>query len=531
MATSAWPLWHGVMPGGDPERLRMPDDIFEENPGQLANAIAEAAVAEEFKLQCEHLGRYGQVILQTEEADAANGRAVWMVFGQGLGHRHADSLNLGLYAKNIDMLPDLGYPEYTGSWPKRHAWTANTISHNTLLINDSRNRANNGGQITLFACQPPVRVTEVSAPTAYANAETYHRIVAMVDISDTDSYVLDVFRARGSTNHRLSYHGPSQTATVEGLTLVAQPTGTFAGPDVEFAQLPGEEETISNTSGFSYLYDVERSGGPVSSSYTVDWRAEDTRNRIKEGSEPHLRLHALTPTDEVALASGDPPQNKSGNPRRLRYLLQSRLGENMSSQFVTILEPYDTTPFISSVRALQVAHDADPETVAAVAVEMTDGTVDILISCEQRTHVQVEGDIQFDGRFAMIRLVDGQVRTMRMSDATLLAHGDIKLEAEQAAYEGTVTAINADDRTDHRISFDSALPQDDSLVGHRVHFQNDVTRDTTYEITAVTPEGISTGEMTIIHGFKDRMDFSAGFKYLVNPGDRYVIPNHVGLDR
>ena len=73
----------------------------------------------------------------------------------------------------------------------------------------------------------------------------------------------------------------------------------------------------------------------------MDWRVEDTRNRIPEGSEPHLRLHALTPADEVALASGDPPQNKSGNPRRLRYLIQSRLGEDMSSQFVTVLEPYD----------------------------------------------------------------------------------------------------------------------------------------------------------------------------------------------
>ena len=526
MAALAWRY-----AGGEPERLRMADDIFAQNPDELADAIAQAAIAGEFKLQCEHLGRYGQVILQTEEPDPVTGRAIWMVFGHGLGHRHADALNLGLYAKNIDMLPDLGYPEYTGAWPKRFAWTANTISHNTLLINDSRNAANNGGQITLFSCEPPVRLTEVSAPAAYDDVDTYRRTVALVDISASDSYVLDVFRARGGTNHRLSYHGPAQTATVDGLSLIAQPTGTFAGPDVEFTELAGEGETIRSTSGFSYLYDVERSGGPVSSYYTVDWRAEDTRNRIPEGSEPHLRLHALTPADEVALASGDPPQNKSGNPRRLRYLIQSRLGEDMSSQFVTVLEPYDTTPFISAVRALDATHDADPETVVAVAVEMADGTVDILISCEQRTSVQVEGGIEFNGRFGMIRLVDGQVRTMRMSEATLLTYGGIRLETDQAAYEGIVTAISADDPADHRIVLDPPLPQNDSLVGQRIHFENEVAQDTTYEIAAVTPDGISTGEMTIIHGFNDRTNFSAGLKYLVNPGDRYVIPNHVGLDR
>ena len=78
---------------------------------------------------------------------------------------------------------------------------------------------------------------------------------------------------------------------------------------------------------------------------------------------------------------------------------------------------------------------------------------------------------------------------------------------------------------------DPPLPQNDSLVGQRIHFENEVAQDTTYEIAAITPDGISTGEMTIIHGFNDRTNFSAGLKYLVNPGDRYVIPNHVGLDR
>jgi hypothetical protein len=312
---------------GDREQLRLPGDIFEKDPDAVANAIAEAAGAGEFKLRCEHLGQYGQLILQTEEPDPANGRAVWMVFGHKLGHRHADSLNLGLYAKNVDMLPDLGYPEFTGLWPKRHSWTANTISHNTLLVNYYRNRANNGGQITLFACQPPVRVTEINAPAAYSRVEAYRRTVALVDVGDADSYVLDVFRARSGTNHRLSCHGPSASATVEGLSLAAQATGTFAGPDVELGELPGAGEDISNTSGFSYLYDVERSGEPVASYYTVDWKAEDLRDRILEGSEPHLRLHALTSVDEVALASGDPPQNKKGNPQRLRYLIQSRLGK------------------------------------------------------------------------------------------------------------------------------------------------------------------------------------------------------------
>ncbi len=515
--------------GENAARLRTANDIYKEEPDALANEIAEVAKSVDSTLKCDHLGRYGQAYMQTEQPQ--DGRALWIHYGYRKGHAHSDNLNIGLYAKNLDMLPELGYPEYTGGWPKRHAWTASTISHNTLLINDHKANYNAGGQITLFAVQPPLRVMDVDAKRAYGGIETYRRTVALVDISETDSYVFDVFRARGGNNHRPSYHGPAETATVSGIQLTKQATGTFAGPDVEFATLDGEQGDFYKKSGFTYLYDVERTQQPVSDCYTVDWKCEDLRGRIKEGKEPHLRLHALTPCDEVALCSGDPPQNKRGAPRRLRYLLQSRLGEDMESQFVTVLEPYDATPFIRQVRLLQVEHDADPNSVAAVAVELLDGTTDILISCEERTQVKIEGGIEFDGQFGMVRLVNSEIKLMRMSNATLLSYGDIELVAEQAAYEGTVTGIDASDAQSNLVSLDPPLPQDASLVGQTIHFKNEVPIDTTYDIRAVTAEGISTGDITIIWGFKDTKDFDAGYKYLVNVGDEYVVPCCVGLDR
>ena len=134
----------------------------------------------------------------------------------------------------------------------------------------------------------------------------------------------------------------------------------------------------------------------VQKPYTVDWRIEDIHGRIPEGREPHLRLHALTPCDEVALATGD-------SPRRLQrpgYLIQSRLGEALQSQFVNVLEPYDTRPIIVGVRELEVRHDGDAGAAAAVAVEIAGGRTDILISCEEAMEVSVEGGIKFDGTSA-----------------------------------------------------------------------------------------------------------------------------------
>jgi oligo-alginate lyase len=515
--------------GENAARLRTANDIYKQDPDALANEIAEVAGGVDPTLKCDHLGRYGQAYVQTESP--TEGRALWIHYGYGKGHAHADNLNIGIYAKNLAMMPELGYPEYTGGWPKRHAWTANTISHNTLLINDQKAKYNAGGQITLFAVQPPLRAMDVDAKRAYSEIETYRRTVAMVDISDVDSYVFDVFRARGGKNHRLSYHGAAETASVTGIDMVKQATGTFAGPDVEFATLSGELADFYKKSGFTYLYDVARSGGAVDSLYTVDWKCEDLRGRIAEGKEPHIRLHALTACDEVATAAGDPPQNKRGAPRRLRYLLQSRLGEDMESQFVTVLEPYEATPFIKQVRRLKVEHDGDVNSVAAVAVELVDGTTDILISCEERTEVKVAGGIEFNGQLGMIRLVNDELKLMRMSNATRLSYGDTELLAEQPAYEGTVRAIDVSDPLNNEVLLDPPLPQDADLVGQTIHFFNDNPIDSSYKIAEVTPAGISTGAITIIEGFKDLTDYSAGYKYLVNAGDTYILPCMVGLDK
>lgn len=53
--------------------------------------------------------------------------------------------------------------------------------------------------------------------------------------------------------------------------------------------------------------------------------------------------------------------------------------------------------------------------------------------------------------------------------------------------------------------------------------------DTSYEIRTVSADGISTGDITIVRGFKNRTDFSSGLTYLVNPGDEYIVPSVTGM--
>ena len=504
--------------------LRLDDDRYLKNPDALIDEVKKIARAEPLKLTSQHFGRYGQAYLQTEIPE--NGRAVFIHYGQGKGHSHHDCLHIGLLARNVAMIPDLGYPEYTGAWPKRHAWTANTISHNTLQINDAKASYSPGGKIELFVPAPPLRVMQVNAPNNYRGVKDYRRTVALIDVGENDSYVLDIFRARGGRNHRLSWHGAAETAQSEGLTLTKQEKGTFAGPDIPFTKLDGPKINFLSSSGFSYLYDIERSIGKVEKPYTVDWKIEP-RHRIQPGEDTHLRLHALTPCDEVALATGDSPK-KFLSPR---YVIQSRLGQDMQSQFVNVLEPYEKTPFIKRVRQLKVEHEADEHAVAAVAVELADGRTDILISCVQPTEVKVEGGLEFSGMFGMIRLSKDEVQLMRLFGGTRIAKGNTKLESEQAVWRGKVVRIDASDPENNLVFLDPPLPPNAALKGRTIHFINDLPMDTSYVIRDIRPQGISTGDTTIVRGFKNQSEFSAGYTYLVNPGDEYVLPGVFGMSK
>ncbi len=499
--------------------MRLGNDKFSTDPDGLIKEIQKVGDPG-FALESRHMGRYGQAYLQTTHKD--NGRAVFIHYGQGKGHSHHDNLNIGILAKNVAMIPDLAYPEYTGSHPKRHAWTSNTISHNTLVVNDRKADYSPGGKLELFAVAPPLRVMQINSPHNYRKhgVKTYRRTVAMIDVGADDSYVFDVFRAEGGKIHRLSWHGHGESAAIS-IDMTKQASGTYAGEDVPFAKLDGPQRNYLQYSGHSYLYDVERSSGKVAEPYTVDWKLENgegVTKRIAEGKEPHLRLHALTACDEVALATGDSPR-KHLSPR---YLLQSRFGEDVASQYVNVLEPYEKTPLIKQVRLLK-----DEPGAAAAAVQLADGRTDIVISSDQPRSIAFD-NVTFDGMFALIRLQGDKVTHMRMVGGTKLTCGGAQLIAGDGVLRGKVTKIDASNAEDNRIYLDPPLPN--VAEGLTIHFVNDDARDTSYQVTKVIPGGISTGDITIVRGFKNPKDFDAGVSYLVNPGNEYVLPMPASKD-
>ena len=407
-------------------------DIFAADPERTAREIAQAVeVHGPWEPGSVNLTGYGFAALRDGRAGHGAGeggaaketrRGVWLKYGRNrMGHSHADDLNIDVYAYGLDLAPDLGYPEQATPNPKRLDWTANTVSHNTVVVDRAKQHDSWVGIPRHFDGEGPVQLIDVESPRAYPQTELYRRTVALIRIDEERSYVVDFFHVKGGREHHYVFHGSQGTARTEGLNLEEQGPGTYAGPGVPFGHKVDE-------SGFEWLREVRRDPSPAEV-FTVDWAIEDFRGAAT-ADDVHLRLTMLTPVDSVALAEGEPPQ-REGNPASLTYMIahragegrpsgeasqagaSARTGEGLHSVFVAVIEPCAGRPSVVGVRSLPVAplgvpasasSAQQPDAVRAIEVTLDTGRVDTIVTSldPEQTYV-VDGRLVFRGFFGVER--------------------------------------------------------------------------------------------------------------------------------
>ncbi|MEA3401541.1 MAG: hypothetical protein U9R79_09910 [Armatimonadota bacterium] len=495
--------------------------LYEESPEEILADLREDLAEPPGPLASYNSGGYGQAVLQAPWREEP--RALGLYYGRMGGHGHHDRLNYLLVAHNVVNTPDMGYPLYcTSSWKKRFAWTDHVISHNTCMVNETTpDDESYSGKTRLFDEAGPVRVADIDGGEVYEGVSTFRRCMVMVDADEARSYVLDLFWVRGGTNHRLIQNGGGPEVTHSGLELIDQPTGTYAGPDVEF----GEEYDGQHTSqyagtGFSYLRDVQRA--QPEGDFWVDWRLVEPRREMPEGWEAHLRVHSLSPVDEVALCTGVPPRFK-GNPESLRYLLRSRFGEGLSTQFISILEPYAHEPFITGARVLR--DDETPEGfVAAVEVELTSGARDVLLVAEREAQMAA-GGATMHGRVGLCRFRDGEPETLALIQGTRLAAGGEALTLPSPAIRGRLAGWDDSDPARVLLHLDPDAELPDEVVGKYIIIDNEERSDASFRIEEVLDaDTISIGQNSLVERFVDRTDYSKGLIYLVQEGNAILVP-------
>lgn len=492
---------HGSVLDSDPERLA--SDIEATARKDPLNAPASRNLA-------------GFGLSAFEIGTGKDGTALWLYYGRTDHHGHADRLNIGLYAFGVDLAPDLGYPEFAADWPHRTAWSNNTISHNTVIVDGRPQERSLSGRPLWFRQLDGIGAACIESPNVYPATSQYARTIALIK-APGGAYALDIFRVRGGREHLLSFHGPPGAVTASGLTLTPQPQGTYAGPGVPYARLDP-----AASPGFSFLYNVARDAHPALS-FTLDWKAEAGYRSVTASDDIHLRLHALTPCTEVALADGDPPQNKPGNPRRIRYSLLKRSGEDLSSAFLSILEPYKSRPFIQHAAPLPLSATAEGALAARIALES--GDVDCLLSSPAGDRIEA-GGVTTDAALAFVRLSKGHVVRAAIFGGTALRYGDFSLSAP-AVIHGKVVRRDEGLAGKGRIWVDAEIPDPASLPGAQIVIANDGVLNACYDIHAVARDGdlwrIDCGDVSFVRGYLNSADYSKGFVYNFDPGAAFTI--------
>ncbi|WP_158301730.1 OmpL47-type beta-barrel domain-containing protein [Paenibacillus mesophilus] len=463
-------------------------------------------------------------------------RDFWMYYGRNTGHGHKDTLNLGVHAFGLDLSPDLGYPEFADSIDMHRAqWVVNTISHNTVVV-DKKMQANQWvAEPKHFDDSGKVKLIDVEAPKVYPQTELYKRTTAMIKIDDANSYAVDFFRVKGGSDHYFSFHGAEGVATAEGLNLVQQPTGTYAGPDVEYGERVDDVAGAGyKGSGFHYLKNVSRDTNPAGQ-FSIDWKAVDTWKVLPTPADIHLRLTMLGDVDDVALADGVPPQNKPGNPKTLRYFVAHRNGTNLDSLFTSVIEPYKDNRTIASIVPVPVKAGgtvASGNEVKAVKVTLTNGRVDYIVNAlNTDTLYTVDDKLQFKGFMGVYSEKDGQPVYRYVHDGSYIAPLGETVANAAGALQGTVVSFTNTPSVQNEIvvNINAAGVNLADLAGSTLYVANDGVRNAAYRIIGATDLGggrykLDIGDSTLIRSFVNPNDFSKGYVYDISVGAAFRIP-------
>jgi len=272
-----------------------------------------------------------------------------------------------------------------------------------------------------------------------AGPKQYERTVALVNLSQSDGYVLDIFRVVGGQDHAKFLRSHFGSVTTQGLSL--RPT-------------PGYEQyqdAFRNWQG-----DLSAQPG-----WIADWQIEDRYGYVSPGSNIHLRYTDLTAKSEAYVAEnwiytnakGFEGQSAFGYPAAEAWvpvLMQRRRSTDnstMSSTFVSIIEPYSGNSNIKTSERLKLETSQGlpyPESSVAIEIVLGDGRKDLLLAVDTENPgrcqpawkpgeflIQPDWNVRFDGELAWVRLDQhGKPTRAALGKARKIQIGEMSIELE-----------------------------------------------------------------------------------------------------
>lgn len=412
----------------------LPYDILEDDPKAFQTRVDKVIAKYGTEIRAASFNKEKWCLAMLVSGTGNSRRAVWIDYDIGGNHSHADALNIGIFARGLDLLSGFGYPpvQFGGWYAPRALWYRKTASHNTVVVNgldqvpgigeretaplaEQLNPLKNhvAGKTLSWMPGQQVQGIRVGGKHLYRSLDLqqYDRSVFLIDRDDEDFYVLDIFRVAGGSDHARFTHGYFGALIGQGLNPQPQPDFGF------------------NTEMSAFKYDSH----PVAS-WRAIWNIKDQFGYLPPGQQLHLGYLDASSHVEIALAEA---WTASGWIPSL--LLRHRGPDSLATAFVGVWDVFEHESNIEQLRRMPLFIDNQTESSdmdVALALEMKDGGRDYIVAVNKVTpreqppvRVTVpECAIETDGDFCLVRRdAAGQIRKIALSAGTFVRLADFEL--------------------------------------------------------------------------------------------------------
>lgn len=402
-----------------------------------------------------------------------NRRCAYLDCDSGGVHGHNDGMNIGIFAKGINLLPDLGYPpaHRPGGWgSKFFYWYRSAAAHNTVIVDGKEHRdycyvqrdVNGGqgltsesGETVLWGIGQWVKAVASNDPLI-TDAQRFERMLAIVDVSDTDCYYLDIFRVKGGKEHVKLTHGSVCELKTTNLRLVPYtPEQDPYGMCFIRDRNPEENFHYSVDSEFKFVRNTSIDTNPPD-----DWKAEWVYLDKYEGylgttgGRP-VSLIYRDLTDDAQVITFDSfydsyhavttcyPERTKGMKRHPEEMLPGvavvRKGDgSLTSVFIGVYEPCEGNSCICSIRRLPVSGKRackNPEGAVAIEIQSKNGCTDLILVADQQEKgimIQPGWDVETDAALCLLRKEDGGRCKVTLMKGSYFRRGNWKIQLESA---------------------------------------------------------------------------------------------------
>ena len=178
----------------------------------------------------------------------------------------------------------------------------------------------------------------------------FARTIVLVDVSESDGYVVDIFEVTGGREHAKFFHSYYGETTAQGLTL--QPSADF---------------------GHGTLMRNFRTDPAPTAGWSVDWQIHDRNHDLTVPRNIHVRYTDLTEGAAASLCEGwvavkGYESDESAWIPRVMVRRQSAVAP-LASAFVAVIEPYEGVSNLMQIRRVT------PDTLE---ITLRDGRRDVL---------------------------------------------------------------------------------------------------------------------------------------------------------